>query len=114
MKELVNTLPWYDLHTKVPVKLVTVGLIGSAGLRAGQNPNLSFSGEQTWWGSPRGEFNDAAARHISRLSHLRALNMSNCRQFAITDAAFSHFSGLHTLDMSKNRRWAFTDRAFPH
>lgn len=48
------------------------------------------------------------------LSGVRTLDMSECNQSAIKDAAFAYLSGLHTLDMSGCNQPTITDGAFAH
>ena len=54
---------------------------------------------------------DAAFAH---LRGIHTLNMSHCRQAGVTNAAFVHLRGVHTLDMSWCTKAGITDAAFEH
>ena len=55
---------------------------------------------------------NAAFVPLNELIH--TLDMSNCKQIGVTDAAFAHLRGVHTLDMSGCNQAGITDAAFAH
>ena len=53
---------------------------------------------------------DAAFPHLT--GSIKVLDMSNCNQYKITDAAFAYLKGIKTLKM--NNCWQITSTAFAH